>query len=306
MNKSILITGANAGIGKETARQLALVKGTEKIYLACRNESKAKAAKLELEKSTGKSIFEIILMDVSNIDSVKSAVDGLKEPIDALIMNAGGMGGKTPNAMTEDGVTHIFASNVLGHVVLLDELLKEDKLKKVALFAGTEAARGVKAMGMKRPDLKTSSADEFASIGDGSFFKENISPMQSYGPVKYTAIMNLAATARKHPKVKIISMSPGGTKGTEATRHAPLFMKIMMKVMGPTVMTLTGMMHKLETGAKRFVDGISNEHFKSGLFYASKEKTLTGEVIDQSSLFPHLNNIAFQNNAYEAVHRFIK
>ena len=45
-------------------------------------------------------------------------------------MNAGGMGGKTPNAKTEDGVTHIFASNVLGHVVLLDELLKEDKLKK--------------------------------------------------------------------------------------------------------------------------------------------------------------------------------
>ena len=37
MNKSIMITGANSGIGKEVARQLALLEGTEKVYLACRN-----------------------------------------------------------------------------------------------------------------------------------------------------------------------------------------------------------------------------------------------------------------------------
>ncbi len=41
MNKTIMITGANGGIGKDTARQFALIKETEKIYLACRNETKA-------------------------------------------------------------------------------------------------------------------------------------------------------------------------------------------------------------------------------------------------------------------------
>ncbi len=45
MLKSILITGANAGLGKETARQFALQGGMEKIYLGCRNEAKAKIAK---------------------------------------------------------------------------------------------------------------------------------------------------------------------------------------------------------------------------------------------------------------------
>ena len=54
MNKSILITGANNGIGKDAARQLALINGTEKIYLACRSEEKAKAAKDSLEESTGR------------------------------------------------------------------------------------------------------------------------------------------------------------------------------------------------------------------------------------------------------------
>ena len=58
MIKSVLITGANAGLGKEAARQIALQDGIEKIYLGARNEAKAKAAQHELEEATGKSIFE--------------------------------------------------------------------------------------------------------------------------------------------------------------------------------------------------------------------------------------------------------
>ena len=54
--KSVLITGANGGLGKECARQLALLDGTEKIYLGCRNEGRAKAAKRSLEELTGKSL----------------------------------------------------------------------------------------------------------------------------------------------------------------------------------------------------------------------------------------------------------
>ena len=174
MNKNILITGANSGLGKESARQLGLINETEKIYLACRNHTKAMDAKQSLEKSTGRSIFEVVIMDVSDPDSVRSAVAGLHEPIDALIMNAGGMGGKSPLEKTSKGVTSLFANNVLGHAVLLDELLKVNLLKNVALYAGSEGARGVEAMGMKRPNMKTSSPDEFASVIDGSFFDEQI------------------------------------------------------------------------------------------------------------------------------------
>jgi len=305
MNKSILITGANAGIGKESARQLALLEDTEKIYLACRNEERAKAAKLELERKTGKSFFEIMIMDVSDVNSVRSAVNSLNEPIDALIMNAGGMGGKTPGQKTKDGVTQLFATNVLGHVVLLEELLKADKLNNVALYAGSEAARGVPKMGMKRPNLKTSSSDEFASIIDGDFFGNKFDVMAAYGPVKYVAAMWMASTARKNPSIRFVTMSPGGTGGTEVMQDLTGFKKILFKYIGVKLMPLMGMMHKLEIGAKRFVDGISNETFKSGLFYASNAKYLTGPVMDQSSIFPDLKNESFQDNANKAIHQFI-
>jgi NAD(P)-dependent dehydrogenase (short-subunit alcohol dehydrogenase family) len=84
MNESILITGANAGLGKETARQLALKKETKKVILLCRNRGRAEAAKKDLEKATGKRVFEIILGDVTDANSVRKAVDGIREPIDPV------------------------------------------------------------------------------------------------------------------------------------------------------------------------------------------------------------------------------
>ena len=98
-------------LGKEYARQLAWQDGTEKIYLGCRNEERAKAAKLSLEESTGKSIFEIVLIGVSDLDSVRAAVESLTEPIQALVMNAGGMGGPNPGQKTAEGVTQSFSVN---------------------------------------------------------------------------------------------------------------------------------------------------------------------------------------------------
>jgi len=304
--KSVLITGANSGLGKDCARQLALLDDTEKIYLGCRNEEKAKAAKQSLEETTGKSIFEILLIDVSNPNSVSSAVKSLKEPVEGLVMNAGGMGGKHPGDITPDGVIQIFATNILGHVVLLDELLKAKKLTKVALFAGSEAARGVGKMGMKRPKLETSSVDEFASICDGTFFGKKIDPMVVYGPIKYMAALWMASVARKNPDLRIFTMSPGGTGGTEVMEDLPGLMKFMYKLIGLRLMPIFGLMHKLEIGAKRYVDGLNDESYKSGVFYGSKKPVLTGPVVDQATIFEDLANERFQDNANEAIHRFIK
>ena len=133
---SVLITGANVGIGKEIARQMALRPEIARVYLACRSKEKARTAKAELETETGRRIFDIVLMDVSDPASVRAGLAGIDGSIDAVVMNAGGMGGKTPMAVTADGATYMFAQNVLGHVVLLETLLAEDRLGEVAVLTG--------------------------------------------------------------------------------------------------------------------------------------------------------------------------
>src|SRR5271157_1099889 len=161
MNENILITGANIGLRKETARQLALKKETKKVILFCRNQEKAEAAKKDLEEETGKQIFEIIIGDVSDAGSVRRAVEKIREPIDAVILNAGGMVGKTAAKITPSGMNDLAATNILGHVILVEELIKNGKLKKAVLSVSAEAVPGVKMLGMKPVAMKTSSVDEF-------------------------------------------------------------------------------------------------------------------------------------------------
>ena len=308
MNESILITGANIGLGKEVARQLALKKETKKVILLCRNQAKAEAAKKDLEEQTGKKVFEIIIADVTDANAVRRAVEKIKEPIDAVILNAGGVVGKTAAKLTPSGMNELAATNILGHVILVEELIKHDKLKKAVLSVSAEAIPGVKALGMKPVAMKTSSVDECAAVLDGSYFGDKFEAIQAYGYVKYAVTMWTLSMARKYPDLKFVVMSPGNTGGTNAPDSLPPAMKFMLKyLMMPIVFPLIGgMVHKLEVGAKRFVDGISDDRYKSGVFYASKEGKLSGDVVDQSTFYTDLKNITFQDNADKAIHRFIK
>jgi len=308
MNESILVTGANNGIGKEAARQLAFKKETQKVILLCRNHSKAEAAKKDLEEKTGKEIFDIIIADLSDANSVRKALEEIKEPIDAIILNAGGVVGKAGGKVTLSGMNELAATNILGHVILVEELIKHDKIKKAVLFASAEAVPGVKMLGMKPVSMRTSSVDEFAAVLDGSFFGNKYDALEAYGYVKYAATMWMLSMARKYPDLKFVAMSPGNTKGTGAPDNLPPAMKFMLKYfMFPIVFPLIGgMVHTLEVGAKRFVDGISDERYKSGIFYASKEGKLAGDVVDQSTFYTDLKNTIFQDNADNAIHRFIK
>ncbi|MDQ2764501.1 MAG: SDR family NAD(P)-dependent oxidoreductase [Pseudomonadota bacterium] len=304
--RTVLITGANAGLGKETARQLGLRQDTARIYLACRNLQRATAAQTELETSIGKAVFEVVVMDVSDLGSVRSAVSALDAPIDAVIMNAGGNGGATPMALTIDGVTTMFATNMLGHVVLLEQLINERKLTDVALLVGSEAARGVPKFRMQRPSFPTSSADEFAAVIDGSTFGKAKPKMAlAYGQTKYLGALWMAALARKHPDLRFITMSPGNTPGTDGAKGMPLPQRILVQHVMARIGPRLGIAHPLETGAQRLVDGISDPALRSGVFYASAANTLTGPVVNQADIFADLANPAYQDNADEAIHRFI-
>ena len=299
--KTALITGANGGIGKDVARQLALRPEMGRIYLACRNQERATTAKAEVEAETGRRIFDIVIMDVADLGSARAGLAGIDGGIDALVMNAGVIG---PHSMdlTADGVTTVFSTNVLGHVVLLEGLLAEGRLGEVAVFAGSEAARGVPKLRMKGPSFASTSADELATVIDGSYFANKKPDFNlAFGQAKYIGALWMAYLARHHPERRFITVSPGNTTGTQAPRDLPLPMRVAAKYVMPAL----GLAHKLDVGAKRLVDGVTDPTLSSGAFYASGANTLTGPLVNQADFLPDLANPSFQDHANEAIHRFI-
>ena len=305
--KSALITGANTGLGKELTRQLAVRGDFDRIYLGCRNPTKAERAKSELQQVTGRSIFEVVIIDLSDMASVRAAVAAITRPLNAVVMNAGGTGGPTPASLTPDGVTEVFAQNLLGHVVLLEELISAGSLTEVAVLVGSEAARGVPKLRIPRPTFSSSSADEFASVIDGSFFAgDKFNVMLAYGQVKYLGALWMASMARRHPELRFVTMSPGNTAGTEALRDQPaLFRIIANRIFLPYVAPALGIGHKLDIGAKRLADAVTDTSLQSGVFYASAAKTITGPVIDQAEILPQFHDARIQDHAYEAIQRFV-
>ncbi|MGX7681722.1 SDR family NAD(P)-dependent oxidoreductase [Jatrophihabitans sp. DSM 45814] len=299
--KTVLITGGNAGIGKDVARQLALRPEIARIYLACRNRGRGTTAKAELEAATGRRIFDVVVMDVADLGSVRAGLAAIDGSVDALVMNAGVIGPQSME-LTADGVTKVFATNVLGHAVLLEGLLAEGRLGEVAVLAGSEAARGVPKLRMKRPSFASTSADELATVIDGVYFASRKADFNlAFGQAKYIGALWMAYLARQHPDRRLITVSPGGTTGTQAANDLKLPLRIAAKYVMPGL----GLTHKLDVGARRLVDGVINPALSSGVFYASPANAVTGPLVNQADIFPDLANLSFQDHANEAIHRFI-
>lgn len=301
-----LVTGANTGIGKDVARQLALTGRYAKVLIGARDRRKGTEARADLERRTGARIFEVCDLNLSDADAVRTAAARLADPIDDLVMNAGGFGGKEPFKMTRDGVTEIVATNLLGHAVLLDELLRRDLLRRSVVLAGSEAARGVPQMRIERPRLADGSVEEFTAVLDGSRLRKDKAGMNAgYAWAKLVAALWLSHMARARPDLRMVTMSPGGTSGTAAADVYPQPARFLVKhVVMPYLMPAFGMAHGLEVGAKRLVDAVQDERFASGVFYASRK--MADEVIDQAELFPALRDANVQDHAAEAVRRFVE
>lgn len=121
-----VITGANTGLGLETARQLAM-HGAE-VVLAVRNLDKGRTAAEDIEASAPGSSVGLVQLDLGSLDSVRSAAAEIGERwprIDLLINNAGVM--YTDRGRTADGFETQIGTNHLGHFAL-DGLLLERML----------------------------------------------------------------------------------------------------------------------------------------------------------------------------------
>ncbi len=306
-HSSILITGANSGLGFEAARQLAQHQGISKIILACRSEARAEEALQRLEGLTGKKIFEMLIVDVGDLESCRKAAENLNTKVDGIILNAGGGGGTEPLKITKDGVIFTFAVNVLGHVHLTDLLMENGKLAKGSsvMYVASFAARGAPEVGSAKPPIKEGSIEEWTTVVNGEKFIEHKAYTDHYGAVKLMGALWTMSMARKRPDMRFITVDPGMARGTSGTATLPWHQRWIMNA-AMWVMQVLGKAHSVDVGAKRYVDVLLNDgDFNSGIWWGSKNG-LTGELADQKEHWPEIiGSESAQDNADTVIHNFL-
>lgn len=181
------ITGANTGIGLETARSLA-ARGP--VFIACRNRQKGEAA----AASIGTGNVRVLDLDLASLDSVRDCAASflkLDEPLDVLINNAGVAGAR---GLTADGFEVHFGINHLGHFLLTALLL--DRL-------GASGGRIVNVSSDAHYSAKGINWDALQRPG------RSITGMPQYAVSKLCNVLFSQELARRYPAIHSYALHPG-------------------------------------------------------------------------------------------------
>jgi NAD(P)-dependent dehydrogenase (short-subunit alcohol dehydrogenase family) len=134
--KTAVVTGANSGIGYETARALARKGAT--VILACRDKDKGNAAAQKISQEFPAAKAELMMLDLSELASVRRFAGEFKSrfgALDLLINNAGIMA--VPYRKTADGFESQFGTNHLGHfaltLLLMDRILRAPRARVITV-----------------------------------------------------------------------------------------------------------------------------------------------------------------------------
>jgi NAD(P)-dependent dehydrogenase (short-subunit alcohol dehydrogenase family) len=210
--RTAVITGANTGLGYETAAALA-EKGAH-VVLAVRNLDKGKEAARRLELATPGASVSLQELDLTSLESVRAAADQVRsqhDTIDLLINNAGVM--FTPKATTKDGFELQFGTNHLGHFaftgLLLDRLLSVEGSRVVT----------VSSVGHRYP----------APIRfDDLQWERGYRRMGAYGQSKLANLLFTYELQRRLAGTHTIAAAahPGGSR-TELTRNTPTSIRLL-------------------------------------------------------------------------------
>ncbi|ENN77983.1 hypothetical protein YQE_05659, partial [Dendroctonus ponderosae] len=178
VGKTAIVTGANTGIGYETAEDLA--KRGARVILACRDPARGEDAAKKIIQATDNKNVEFKLLDLSSFKSIRqfaSDIIATEERLDILVNNAGL--GSTADKTTEDGLLLIMQVNYFGPFLLTNLLLRigyetaEDLAKRGArvILACRDPTRGqdaaekiIKATDNKNVEVKLLDLSSFKSI----------------------------------------------------------------------------------------------------------------------------------------------
>ncbi|XP_055690852.1 retinol dehydrogenase 13-like isoform X2 [Lutzomyia longipalpis] len=205
--KVVIITGANTGIGKETAKELARRKAH--VYMVCRDMEKCEQARTEIVLDSKNKYVYCRECDLSSFDSIRKFVDTFKherDRLDILINNAGVM--RCPRTLTKDGIEMQLGVNHMGHFLLTNLLLdtlKASAPSRIVVVSSLAHTRGE----INITDLNS---------------EKNYEPGRAYNQSKLANVLFTKELAKKlqGTGVTVNALHPG-VVDTELTRHMGLF-----------------------------------------------------------------------------------
>ena len=205
--KIVIVTGANTGIGYETA--LSLYKAGANVIVACRDKDKAEKAIARMETEKGTGSLEIGFLDLASLESVRAFAATFiaqHKQLHLLINNAGV--GIPPASKTSEGYELQFGVNFLGHFALTG-----------LLYPLLEAT----------PDSRIVTVSSFGYIGSAIDFdnlksEKDYDAVREYGQSKladliFSIELDRRRKAKGHQVVSIAAQP--GANGTDLSRHMP-------------------------------------------------------------------------------------
>ncbi len=219
--KICMITGANSGIGKATAKELA--KKGFKIVMVCRDRIRGEIARNEIIEDSGNNHVDLMIADLASLNSVRNCVlefDRKYENLHILINNAGTFNYK--RKITSDGYESTFAVDYLAHFLLTNLLLV--KIKKSA------PARIINVSSNIHKYFKINFEDLMSE-------KKYVS-QKAYSNAKFALVLftyELAAQL-KDMRVTVNALHPGHAK-TQMTEPTKKIWRFFLKLLSPMYRT---------------------------------------------------------------------
>ena len=215
-----VVTGANTGLGLETARELAAKNAT--VVLAVRDLAKGESARSDIAAGFPDADVSVQALDLASLDSIRSASAELHERFDAidlLVNNAGVM--FTPKSTTADGFELQLGVNHLGHFaltgLLLDRMLPVDGSRIVTVSSGAH---------------KFKSTIDLANLAGTDGYNRTAAYARSkVANLLFTYELQRRLAAAGAPTIALAA-HPGGSN-TELGRNAPTAMKVVGIVFRP-------------------------------------------------------------------------
>jgi len=269
-NKVAIITGANSGLGYETALALAVKNCT--VVLAVRNLEKGQAALERIKEKYLQADLRLYKMDLTDLSSIKDFSTLIKKnfkAIDLLINNAGVM--NVPYKKTVDGFETHFGGNHLGHFALtgflIDVINPEGRVVTVSSFL---ASTGV----MNFDDLN---------------MEKSYNKYAAYAQSKLANLMFSLELARKlkqgNKKILSLAAHPGYARTnllTSGENHMPFYMLIGNAIFAQSA----------ETGALPILRAATGESTENGEFYGPSFLGMRGAPIKIDPFLQALDLVA--------------